>query len=175
MLFRSVSFLAVTLITPSELGGSVPMCGGRASPFRLLVVNLEGRVHVGAVLKQELVVVGSPELRKSDGSNPNNEGGEGSPELAGKEEEVLNVGHGASLSVENLEVPEIVLLLRVQVADILGCMTDHAPVLLEPSYRRVDCSGLAALSLQDVDKVSVLDHVQLVGGNRQSRRLGRLE
>ena len=55
------------------------------------------------------------------------------------------------------------LVLGVQVADLLGGVADHTPVLLEPSNCRVDGASLAALSLQSVDQVFIRDHVKLVG------------
>ena len=55
-----VSLLALALVTPSELGGSIPVGGGGAAPLGLLAVVLVARVHVGAVLKEELVVGRGP-------------------------------------------------------------------------------------------------------------------
>ena len=53
------------------------MGGGGAGPLGLLSRILGGS-HEGAVLHEEIVVGGYPELRVSDGSDSNNEGGEGS-------------------------------------------------------------------------------------------------
>ena len=55
-----VSFLALALVASSELRGSVPMCGGGAAPLWLLAVVLVAGVHIGAVLKEELIVGRGP-------------------------------------------------------------------------------------------------------------------
>ena len=100
-----VSLLALALISPSLLGGSIPMGGGGAAPLGLLARVLVGGVHVGAIFEQELVVGRSPHLRVSDRCDAYDEGCESPSEVASKVQEVLDVVHIASLSVEDLEVP----------------------------------------------------------------------
>ena len=81
----------------------------------------------------------------------------------------------SSLSIENLEVPEVIVIPGVDIADFLGGVADHAPVLLEPTDSRVDGTSLVGLSLQEGDQVLVLDLVEQVSSDGQCWRLVGLE
>ena len=127
-----VSLLALTLIVPPVLGGSTLVGGGGAGPLGLLFWILSGSQE-GAIVHEELVVGRCPELREPDGCDANNEGGEGSSQIPSQVEEVLEVSQGSSLSIENLEVPQVVVISRVDIAVFLGGVADHAPELLKPA------------------------------------------
>ena len=85
-----------------------------------------------------------------DSCKLNEEVDEVPPQVALKVEQLLEVAHSAPFSSVGLEVAEIVLSLRVDIADFLGGVNVHPLVLLKPPQRGVDGSGLVGLVLKSI-------------------------
>ena len=93
------------------------------------------------------------------GSNLDQEGDKVPPECPFKVDEVSEVHKCASLTVVGLEVAEVVLVLKVDVAALLGAVVVHPSELLKRAQYRVNGAGPVSLVLQVVDQAAVLDLV----------------
>ena len=89
--------------------------------------------HRETILLEELVIVSQPELREPGGCNHHDEGGEVPSMVALEEEEALEVLQGAPFPVDGLEILQVVVILGVDIAVILGVMAGHPPEMLEPA------------------------------------------
>ena len=128
--FSEVFLIAAILVAPLEFRGLAPVGGGGAGPLGSLI-HVVGRDNREAVLHEEAIVVCQPELGEPDGSDPYDEGDEVPSEVSFKVEETLEVLGGSSLSVDGLEVAEVVLVFRVCITAVLGVVAIHPSVLLE--------------------------------------------
>ena len=107
--FSEVFLITAISVALLELRGFAPMGGGGAGPLGSFIQVVRGD-NGEALLHEELVVVGHPELGESDGGDPHDEGGEVPSKVSFKKLETLEVLRGAPLAVDGLEVPEVCLL-----------------------------------------------------------------
>ena len=147
---------------------------GRGGPGSLAPVFCEvGRGDSKSLLHEEHVVVSPPELGVPDSGYLYEERGEVPSAHTLKVDEVLDVLKSAPFARTCLEVTEVVLVLRVEIAGVLvGIVHDHPLVLLESTQRGVDSAGPAGLVLQVRDEAGVSDLCQCLVGDRQGGYLG---